>query len=232
MSDLGKTAYAFVLKMLATTASVTSILPARYCQDFDQVISDCNDSESAQNIRFNSGMTEMRKYAPELHDLIARTKKSGVNQLVGTRKPGGNQLVFCITCLKEQDTNTMANVVSVAKMRILLPNKIGWGKWESYGCVPAQPHEEAVPQSGTYNPEKYGRAYYFNQSGSKGRNIRKFTTGEEMSLKRMLTMIMLPMTLSGATIFPPRPWSLLWLPYDKGRRPSSFTVFTPGKTSF
>ncbi|WAQ96548.1 LOW QUALITY PROTEIN: hypothetical protein MAR_029238 [Mya arenaria] len=137
--------------------------------DLDQVISDCNDSESAQNIRFNSGMTEMRKYAPELHDLIGESMLS---------------------------------------------------------------NEEAVPQPGTYNPEKYGRAYYFNQSGSKVRDIRKFTTDEEMSIKRMLTMMMLLMTLSDATSFPPRPWSLLWLPYGKGRRPSSFTVFTPGKTSF
>ncbi|WAR12426.1 hypothetical protein MAR_026606 [Mya arenaria] len=73
MSDLEKTAYAFVLKMLATTASVTSLLPARYCQDFDQVINDYNYSESAQNLRFNSGMTEMRKYAPELHNLFGES---------------------------------------------------------------------------------------------------------------------------------------------------------------
>ncbi|WAR13006.1 hypothetical protein MAR_027186 [Mya arenaria] len=185
MSDLEKTAYAFVLKMLATTASVTSLLPARYCQDFDQVISDCNDSESAQNIRFNSGMTEMRKYAPELHDLNGESINRSVD-------------------------------------------------------VSCNDSEEAVPQPGTYNPEKYGRAYYFNQSGSKVRDIRKFTTDEEMSIKRMLTMMMLLMTFSGATIFPPssrNKYFLLWfcadhghcyiLPYDKGRRPSSFTVFTP-----
>ena len=35
--------------------------------------------------------------------------------------------------------------------------------------------EVAVPQPGTYNPAKFGRAYYFNESGLKIRNIRQFS---------------------------------------------------------
>ncbi|XP_069109370.1 uncharacterized protein [Argopecten irradians] len=44
------------------------------------------------------------------------------------------------------------------------------GKWEF--------KEEAVEQIGTYNPAKYGRAYYFTPSGNALRNIRKFTIDE------------------------------------------------------
>ncbi|WAR14459.1 hypothetical protein MAR_004564, partial [Mya arenaria] len=143
MSDLEKTAYAFVLKMLATTASVTSLLPARYCQDFDQVINDCNYSESALNIRFNSGMTEMRKYAPELHDLIGESMLSN-----------GNLIPDDIKLFLQYLSNRSVDV----------------------SCNDS---EEAIPQPGTYNPEKYGRAYYFNQSGLKVRDIRKFTIDEE-----------------------------------------------------
>ncbi|XP_069109129.1 uncharacterized protein [Argopecten irradians] len=40
------------------------------------------------------------------------------------------------------------------------------------------PPEEAVEQIGTYNPAKYGRAYYFTPSGNALRNIRKFTIDE------------------------------------------------------
>ncbi|WAR15086.1 hypothetical protein MAR_005191 [Mya arenaria] len=143
MSDLEKTAYAFVLKMLATTASVTSLLPARYCQDFDQVINDCNYSESALNIRFNSGMTEMRKYSPELHDLIGESMLSN-----------GNLIPDDIKLFLQYLSNRSVDV----------------------SCNDS---EEAIPQPGTYNPEKYGRAYYFNQSGLKVRDIRKFTIDEE-----------------------------------------------------
>lgn len=36
------------------------------------------------------------------------------------------------------------------------------------------PSEPAQPQPGSYNPPKYGRAYYFNASGSRIRHVRSF----------------------------------------------------------
>ncbi|XP_069101637.1 uncharacterized protein [Argopecten irradians] len=41
------------------------------------------------------------------------------------------------------------------------------------------PPEDAVEQFGTYNPPKYGRAYYFSPSGAVLRNIRKFSIDEK-----------------------------------------------------
>ena len=39
--------------------------------------------------------------------------------------------------------------------------------------------EEALPQIGTYNPPRFGRAYYFSHSGEKLRHLRKFTIDME-----------------------------------------------------
>ena len=46
--------------------------------------------------------------------------------------------------------------------------------------------ELAVLQPGTYNPAKFGRAYYSNESGLKQRNIRPFTIDLDGKVKRNL----------------------------------------------
>ena len=44
--------------------------------------------------------------------------------------------------------------------------------------------EPAVNQPKTYNPAKFGRAYYFNQHGLKLRNVRKFTIDNDRDIQR------------------------------------------------
>ncbi|XP_041347204.1 uncharacterized protein LOC121367125 isoform X1 [Gigantopelta aegis] len=41
----------------------------------------------------------------------------------------------------------------------------------------------AVPQPGTYNPEKYGRAYYFNPTGEQLRHLPKYSMNEHATSK-------------------------------------------------
>ncbi len=41
--------------------------------------------------------------------------------------------------------------------------------------------ETAIPIRGSYNPPKFGRAYYFSPSGEKLRNVRKFTIDDDNS---------------------------------------------------
>jgi len=43
---------------------------------------------------------------------------------------------------------------------------------------------EAVPQPGSYNPEKYGTAYYFNESGSRLRKVRQFSMDDDQKSKK------------------------------------------------
>ena len=44
------------------------------------------------------------------------------------------------------------------------------------------PPDPAIPQAGTYNPPKYGRAYYFSLTGEKLRPIRKFEIDNERKI--------------------------------------------------
>ena len=44
--------------------------------------------------------------------------------------------------------------------------------------------DPAVPQPGTYNPEKLGRAFYFNEFGLKLRNVRKLSIDDDNNVKR------------------------------------------------
>ena len=43
--------------------------------------------------------------------------------------------------------------------------------------------QPAIPQRGTYNPAKFGRAYYFSPTGESLRNVRKFSIDDERNKK-------------------------------------------------
>ncbi|WAR14783.1 hypothetical protein MAR_004888 [Mya arenaria] len=105
MSEFERVAYASVLKMLATTASVTSIL--------------------------NTGLD---------------CRRSMLNN--------NNILPDDIKLFLVHLTNESLN-------------------------LPVYAPEDATFQFGTYNPEKLGRAYYFNEHGVKLRNVRKFQIDED-----------------------------------------------------
>ncbi|CAC5359540.1 unnamed protein product [Mytilus coruscus] len=58
-----------------------------------------------------------------------------------------------------------------------------------------------ITQPGTYNPAKYGRAFYFSETGETLRSVRKFTIdGEKRKKKHMITHLF-PMT-TVRNIFP------------------------------
>ena len=146
MNPSEKLAYAYVLKMLSTTASVTSVIPPAYCARVQQLIQDqINDVDV-----FNSIIFDMRTYAPELRDLITESMLSN------------NDII--------QDD-----------IKLLLQYLIN----QSLDMEVHEP-EVAVPQPGTYNPAKFGRAYYFNESGLKLRNIRPFTIDLDGKVKKNL----------------------------------------------
>ena len=44
--------------------------------------------------------------------------------------------------------------------------------------------DPAAPQPGTYNPQKLGRAFNFNEFGLKLRNVRKLSIDDDNNVKR------------------------------------------------
>ncbi|KAH3800675.1 hypothetical protein DPMN_154313 [Dreissena polymorpha] len=77
MSAGEKIAFAYVIKMLATTASVTSFLPPSFCSTLRLFI--CEPSLSID--RFNAILNEMRRVAPELRDLVGESMLHNNNTL-------------------------------------------------------------------------------------------------------------------------------------------------------
>ncbi|XP_052769865.1 uncharacterized protein LOC128209731 [Mya arenaria] len=139
MSEFERVAYASVLKMLATTASVTSILSPEYALFLQEFLT----NENLSDFEFNRQMYEMRSFAPEIRDLIAESILNNNNILPDDIK------LFLVHL-----TNESLN-------------------------LPVYAPEDATFQFGTYNPEKLGRAYYFNEHGVKLRNVRKFQIDED-----------------------------------------------------
>ncbi|XP_052258313.1 uncharacterized protein LOC127863007 isoform X8 [Dreissena polymorpha] len=144
MSDNERVAYSNVLKMLATTASITSLVPPAYCYKIQLLL----NSPNIENDRFNSIVNETRSFAPELRDLICESLISN-------------------------------NEILPDDIRLFLQYLIN----ESMSLQVTEP-EPPVPQLGTYNPEKFGRAYYFNESGLKLRSVRKFSIDNDSCVKR------------------------------------------------
>ncbi|WAR30545.1 hypothetical protein MAR_033087 [Mya arenaria] len=132
MSEFERVAYGSVLKMLATTASVTSILSTEYALFLQEFLT----NENLSDFEFNRQMYEMRSFAPEIRDLIAESMLNNNNILPDDIK------LFLV-----HFTNESLN-------------------------LPVYAPEDATFQFGTYNPEKLGRAYYFNEHGVKLRNMR------------------------------------------------------------
>ncbi|WAR10663.1 hypothetical protein MAR_035739 [Mya arenaria] len=139
MSEFERVAYASVLKMLATTASVTSILSPEYALFLQEFLT----NENLSDFEFNRQMYEMRSFAPEIRDLTAESMLNNNNILPDDIK------LFLVHL-----TNESLN-------------------------LPVYAPEDATFQFGTYNPEKLGRAYYFNEHGVKLRNVRKFQIDED-----------------------------------------------------
>ena len=144
MKTSEKLAYAYVLKMLSTTASVTSLLPPSFCTKLQQLVS--NPHTDGNN--FNIIINEMRSYSPELRDLV------------------GESCLCNNDCMHDD-------------IRLFVQYLIN----ESLDMQVNAP-EMAFPQPGTYNPAKFGRAYYFNESGLKLRNIRQFTMDIDKKAKK------------------------------------------------
>ena len=144
MSDNERVAYSNVLKMLATTAYITSLVPPAYCYKIQLLL----NSHNIENDRFNSIVNETRSFAPELRDLICESLISN-------------------------------NEILPDDIRLFLQYLIN----ESMSLQVTEP-EPPVPQLGTYNPEKFGRAYYFNESGLKLRSVRKFSIDNNSCVKR------------------------------------------------
>ncbi|KAL4221197.1 hypothetical protein ACF0H5_019461 [Mactra antiquata] len=144
MSRPEKVAYARVLKMLSTTASVTSLLPPLFCAKLQEFVQNpVTDGIEAKLI-----MNSMRSYAPEIKDLICESMNCHNGYL-----PFDIRL-FIQYILKE---------------------------CLSINYVEPAP---ASPQPDTYNPAKFGRAYYFNKNGLKLRNIRQFSIDNENTVRR------------------------------------------------
>ncbi|KAL4229192.1 hypothetical protein ACF0H5_012236 [Mactra antiquata] len=144
MSRPEKVAYARVLKMLSTTASVTSLLPPLFCAKLQEFVQNpVTDGIEAKLI-----MNSMRSYAPEIKDLICESMNCHNGYL-----PFDIRL-FIQYILKE---------------------------CLSINYVEPAP---ASPQPDTYNPAKFGRAYYFNKNGLKLRTIRQFSIDNENTVRR------------------------------------------------
>ncbi|XP_053384247.1 uncharacterized protein LOC128550109 isoform X2 [Mercenaria mercenaria] len=141
--DNEKLAYAFVLKMLATTASITSLLPPPFCGRLQQFL----NNPTVENTEYNFIMSEMRTYAPEIRDLIHAALRKN-------------------------------NSMLPHDLRLFLQYIVN----ESLSLKVTEP-EPAVPQADTYNPEKFGRAYYFNEYGMKLRNVRKFSIDTDRTVR-------------------------------------------------
>ena len=73
-----KDAYAVVLKMLSTTAPVSSLIPTLYAEEFVRLVNYIAGSEEQPNgAGFSSNaMADMRSYAPELRHLIECSRES------------------------------------------------------------------------------------------------------------------------------------------------------------
>ena len=142
--------YAVILKMLSTTAPVSSLIPTLYAEKFVRLVNNFEGSEEKPNGEefSNSGMAEMRSYATELRQL---TESS-------------------IECY-EIDT-LMPDIADL--LRYLADLSLNLDVHET---------EPAIPQRGTYNPAKFGRAYYFSPTRGRLRNVRKFSIDDERNKK-------------------------------------------------
>lgn len=140
-----KEAYAEILKMLSTTAPVSSLLPTQYAEKTVRLVNYLAGTEEQQAEDFaRIAMAEMRTYAPELRQLIECSLESNDNPKL------------------------MADIADF--LRHLVDISLNLDVHES---------EPAVPQHGTYNPAKFGRAYYFSPTGERLRNVRKFSIDAE-----------------------------------------------------
>ncbi|KAL4240007.1 hypothetical protein ACF0H5_000802 [Mactra antiquata] len=145
MKESEKSSYAQVLKMLSSTASISSLLPPSYVSKLQQLLF----NPYSEYEYYGRLMTEMRYYAPELRDLISTSVKCNNS------------------CLAEDIRSFLQYLVNEVKQ------------------LPVTESDPAVPQPGTYNPGKYGIAYYFNKDGLKLRNIRKFTIDHDNGKKNL-----------------------------------------------
>ena len=143
-----KNAYASVMKMLSTTAPISSFLPSAFVGRLNRLINHMSHVEEHPdgNTFVNSALTNMRTYAPEIRLLIA--------------------------CSLECSANGELPVDIISFLQYLI------GQSSELSTNTAEP---ADLQPGTYNPAKYGRAYYFSQSGEKLRNARKFSIDTKKS---------------------------------------------------
>ena len=77
MNDNEKYAYAVVLNTLATTASMTSLLPTPFARKMQPLLRNV----PIDNEQFNVIMSEMRTYAPELRDLVCESMLNNNNEI-------------------------------------------------------------------------------------------------------------------------------------------------------
>ena len=138
--------FANVVKMLASTAPVNSLIPYVYATSLadltDHLAGDKFNEDG--DVFFTRKMLEMREYAPEIRDLIATSMISNISENGDNYLP--RDIILFIRYL----------IKFVCDMRITPP-------------------DPPVSQSSTYNPPKFGSAYYFSSSGQKLRNIRTFS---------------------------------------------------------
>ena len=140
-----KEAYAEVLKMLSTTAPVSSLIPSQYAETTVRLVNYLTGTEEQQAEDFvETAMAEMRTFAPELRQLIECSLEYSQNQK-----------------LRDDIANFLRHLVDISLNLVVHES------------------EQADPQHGTYNPAKFGRAYYFSPTGERLRNVRKFSIDAE-----------------------------------------------------
>ncbi|CAC5425017.1 unnamed protein product [Mytilus coruscus] len=150
MPDVEKISYAFILHMLCTTAPVISLIPYLYLNNLTELL----DHISVLNINAaGNGFYNRKMY--EMREYAPELRDLIASSMLSHANPQGNNFV-------PDDVITFIRylIKCVADMAITQP-------------------DPANPQPGTYNPAKYGRAYYFSETGEKLRPVRKFTIDGE-----------------------------------------------------
>ncbi|XP_069108872.1 uncharacterized protein [Argopecten irradians] len=146
MPDLEKDAYGKLLVMLSSTAPLSTVIPDIVVADLRQLLVHINGDDPHPG--------EDRLFNSIMHKL--RFFCPEIRTLIANS-------MYCN--FDRQGENVLPDDI-LSFVRYIL-NRVS--------TIEMYPSEQASEQLGTYNPPKYGRAYYFSPSGCSVRSIRNFT---------------------------------------------------------
>ena len=125
---------AVLFKILSTNHSLSSVVPFRYLNEFQSVLTAIRDDGDTDPVTIN----KVSHFSPEIRDILFAVKNTG----------------HCIDTLE------------------FLQHFIERVKQFFQNC---KDPDAINPKPGTYNPAKFGRAYYFTSHGKQLRDIPKYT---------------------------------------------------------